>query len=118
MSDYQWTSKEINKFIEKYKNRKGWLKTRDIRFNSKVKASDLRRLMSIAVVKEVAFDNETAPDSNRYKICFDLVEKEAILEKLFDSKHYSHFEHLEMIGTVMDKLLFTCLPPEGVTSTP
>jgi hypothetical protein len=111
MSDYQWTEKEINKFIEKYRNVKGWLNARGVRFNPHVKVSDLRQLMKIAVVRGIAFDNETSPNSDRYKICFNLAEKEKIIEELYDSISYSPFEDLEMINMFMDRFISTHLYP-------
>lgn len=84
MSDYQWTEKQMKKAYESRKHKQGWLNARDIR--SGFLAASVRQLMKIMVDRKLAFDNLTLPDSDRYKICFNLEEKEQMLRKIQDSR--------------------------------
>ena len=96
MSDYRWTEKQISKVFESRKHHKSWLDARAIR--SGITAAAVRQLMKIMVDRRYAFDNLTSPDSDRYKICFNLDERERIIEVLEDSIEYSPFDRLTMIG--------------------
>lgn len=84
MSDYQWTEKQIKKAYESRKHKKGWLDARDIR--SGIPAAAVRQLMKIMVDRKLAFDNLTSPDSDRYKICFNLEEKERMIKEIENSQ--------------------------------
>lgn len=101
MSDYNWKEKQIRKAYETHQHKKDWLNTRAIR--SGISAADVRQLMKIMVERGYAFDNQTSQDSDRYSICFNLDEKERIVEELEDSMEYSPFDNLAIIGAVMDK---------------
>ena len=74
MSGYKFTEEQINNFINKYQDEKGWLNARSFRSNPlKIKVSDLEWLMETVVFdRRVAFDNRTSPNSGKYNICFNL----------------------------------------------
>ena len=83
MSDYQWTEKQIQKAYGSRKHKQGWLNARDIR--SGFPAASVRQLMQIMCDREYAFDNLTSPDSDLYKICFNLDKKEQMIKEIEDS---------------------------------
>ena len=84
MSNYQWNEKQIIKAYESRKHKKSWLSTRDIR--SGIPAKYVRQLMKIMVDRSYAFDNRTSPDSDLYKICFNLDKKEQMIREIQDSR--------------------------------
>jgi amino acid permease len=71
MSNHQWNEKQIKKAHESRKHKKGWLNARDIRSGIPVVA--VRQLMTTMVDRGLAFDNKISPDSEEYKICFNII---------------------------------------------
>ena len=108
MSDYQWKEKQIRKAHESHQHEKGWLNARAIR--SGIPAADVRQLMKIMVERGYAFDNQTSHDSDRYKICFNLDEKERTIEEL----QYSKKDNLNIIfdTSLLSDPRLADLPPE------
>lgn len=88
MSDFQLMEKEINKVVRKYKHKKGWLNTRYVR-SGNMKASEIRQIMRLIVDRELAFDNRLDPINEKYAICFNLEEKQIILDELEDTSKIS-----------------------------
>jgi hypothetical protein len=83
MRNHQFTDKQINNFIKRNKNKKGWLNTRQVRSENMV-AQETRYLMRLMCEEELglAFDNELSPQDERYEICFDLDTKDMMIEEL------------------------------------
>lgn len=113
MSDYQFTDKQINNFVKRCMDKKGWLNTRDVR-SGNMPAVELRQLMKVAVDLGCAFDNSLSPESERYEICFNLEEKDRLLEEIEKSNNYFLLDDLLLSAQVM-----FCLPPmnSNFTST-
>lgn len=107
MSDCQFTDKEISIFIDRYKNKKGWLNTRYVRRRNE-KASEVRKLMKLVVVQEVAFDNKIDLENEKYEICFNLDEKQKILDELEDVTKRS----LSQSSDILNREKLEILPKE------
>ena len=105
MSDYQWTEKQIQKVYATRKHKKGFLNAREIRAG--VSAADVRKLMKVIVDRGYAFDNELDPAHEEYEICFNLEEKDRIIEDLdrFDNSLLSDSRMLFIPQEVISKFL-------------
>ena len=99
MSDYQWTEKQIKKVYETRKHKKRFLNAREIRAG--VPAADVRKLMKIIVDRGYAFDNELDPNNEKYEICFNLAEKDRIIENL-DRFDNSLFISMQILNSSVD----------------
>ena len=109
MSDYQWKEKQIQKVYESRKHKKGWLNASAIRKG--IPALEVRQLMKIMVDRGYAFDNLTSPDSDRYKICFNLDKEEQMIKEIQNSIN-------DNVNIIFDTSLLTDprladLPPES-----
>lgn len=92
MSNHQFTDKQINNFIKRNKGKKGWLNTRDARSEnmSSIKTRELMKL--VCDDPNVAFDNQISFQYERYQICFEIDNKDRMIEELeyFDNLVLSH----------------------------
>jgi hypothetical protein len=98
MRNHQFTDEQINNFIKRNKNKKGWLNTRKVR-SENMAAQETRYLMRL-MCEEIglAFDNELNPQDERYEICFDLDTKDMMIEDLdrFDRSVLLHSVMMEI----------------------
>jgi hypothetical protein len=78
----KFTDKQKKDFINRNKDKKGWLASRDIR-SGNMSSLDTRELAKL-VCKDfkVAFDNQLPFQDERYKICFELDLKDRMIEEL------------------------------------
>jgi hypothetical protein len=104
MSNFEWTEAQVNKFIKRLKHKKGWLNTRDVRSGNTAKASDDRKLMKLIVDRGIVFDNGIATDSEQYKVCFNLEDKDGLLEDLENSSKEMLFDPSLMSDSRMNDL--------------
>ena len=109
MSDYQWKERQIQKVHESREHKKGWLNASSIRKG--IPAAEVRQLMKIMVDRGYAFDNLTSPDSDRYKICFNLDKEEQMIKEIQNSRN-------DNVNIIFDTSLLTDprladLPPES-----
>ena len=78
---YIWTERQIKSALEKLKNEPGWLDShthfRGFRRNSTVEQR--RDLMRILVESYGAFDNRESHANKKYRISFDIENKERLL---------------------------------------
>lgn len=103
MSDIELTEKDISRAYKRLKYKKGWIKVVDIKSGNKP-ASHYRRLMKLMVDRGLAFDNQINPESEQYQICFNLAEKDRILEELGDSIKHNRFDDSVLSDPIMKDL--------------
>jgi hypothetical protein len=95
MSNHQFTDKQISNFIKRNKDKKGWLNTRDVR-SGNMSSSETRKLMYlICNAYKIAFDNRIAFQDDRYQICFELDQKDRMIEEL------DRFDHIVLTDVAM-----------------
>jgi hypothetical protein len=80
MSNYIWTEKQIESAMEKFKNKLGWLNSKDFRIlRRNTPVQDRQNLMWILVDRKAAFDNKKSSTSPKYRISFDWENKGKLL---------------------------------------
>jgi hypothetical protein len=95
MSNHQFTDKQISNFIKRNKDKKGWLNTRDVR-SGNMSSSETRKLMYLICNNhKIAFDNKIAFQDDRYQICFELDQKDRMIEEL------ARFDHIVLTDVAM-----------------
>lgn len=82
MSNHQFTVKQISNFIKRNKDKKGWLNARDVRSGNMSSAETRKLMYSICNNYKIAFDNELVFQDERYEICFELNQKDRMIEDL------------------------------------
>jgi hypothetical protein len=105
MSDCQFTDKQINNFIKRSKDKKGWLNSYKVR-SENMKTEDTRKLMKLIVDRKLAFDNLVINfENDKYEISFDWNDKDRLIEDL------ERFDKSVILDTAMIKL-----PPDSLLS--
>lgn len=92
MSDF--TEKQINNCIKRCHHKKGWLNTAYVR-SENMTSLETRQLMKIVVDRELAFSNQVVFQNERYQICFELENKDMMIEDL------DRFDNLVLIHLAM-----------------
>lgn len=78
---YDFTEKQINDCITRCHKKKGWLNTKYIR-SGNMTSLEVRHLMNVIVDRKIAFSNQVVWHDERYQICFELDNKNMIIEDL------------------------------------
>jgi hypothetical protein len=108
--------KDIQQLIKRCKDKKDWLNTRDCR-SKNMGAEYVRLLMRMAVERELAFDNRLTPESEGYEICFNLDERQKILEQLEDTTKRClslEFDDLNRKALIQIRLLLNAFAKKNI----
>ena len=104
MCSYQFTEKQVNNFIRRNKDKKGWLSARDVR-SENMPSLETRKLMQLMCDNfKVAFNNQAFFQNEGYKICFELDQKDRMIEEL-DRFDYLLLFHPEIMNIPSEYLI-------------
>jgi hypothetical protein len=96
--DYQFTDKEEEDFIKRNKGKTGWLDTEDTRSGNMPRQKTRYLGKKICDDHKIAFDNKFSPQDKRYRICFDLINKDRMIAELdcFDNLVLIHSSTIDI----------------------
>jgi hypothetical protein len=92
MCDYQFTDKEEEDFIKRNKDKTGWLDSEDTRSGNMSRPKTRYLGKKVCDDRKIAFDNQFSPQDKRYRICFELINKDRMIAELdrFDNLVLTH----------------------------